>query len=427
MKLTNLKIGQRLNIAFALTIALLAVVVVLGTAKLGTAADAIDAVAALQTGPAQQQAAAASLDARFASRILLALGVAGAILSMVTAWIIGDGIVRPIRHAVKVARSVAAGDLGSQIEVRSRDEVGQLEAALKDMNESLSGIVTRVRGGTATIRRASAEIAAGNEDLSARTEAQAGALEETASSMQRLIGTVRQNADNARQANQLALSASNVAAKGGAVVEQVVTRMDAINASARKIVDIIGVIDAIAFQTNILALNAAVEAARAGEQGRGFAVVAGEVRTLAQRSAGAARQIKDLIGDSVGQVDAGARLAAQAGRTMQEIVDSVRSVTDIMAEIRAASVEQLAGIEQVNAAIAQMDQTTQQNAALVEQAAAAAGALRAQAEQLSLAVGVFQLGAAPAPSPVRALAARPAAAPRPTPRTIQKALQKGMY
>jgi methyl-accepting chemotaxis protein len=326
------------------------------------------------------------------ARLLMALlGLAGGVLSLVTAWYITRGIVRPLGHAVKVARTVAGGDLSADIQVRSTDEAGQLTAALRDMNDSLVRIVRQVRAGTDTITTASAEIASGNADLSVRTEQQAGSLEETASSMEELTSTVKQNADNARQANQLALSASDVAGKGGAVVAQVVDTMAAINASSRKIVDIISVIDGIAFQTNILALNAAVEAARAGEQGRGFAVVAGEVRNLAQRSAAAAREIKALIDDSVEKVDGGARLVDQAGHTMEEIVVSVRRVTDIIGEIASASQEQLDGIEQINTAISEMDETTQRNAALVEQASAAAAAMREQALALSGAVGVFTL------------------------------------
>jgi methyl-accepting chemotaxis protein len=259
------------------------------------------------------------------------------------------------------------------------------------MNDSLVRIVGEVRNGTDTIASASSQIAAGNLDLSGRTEQQASSLEETAASMEQLTATVKQNADNARQANQLAVTASGVALKGGSVVAEVVGTMGAINASSRKIVDIIGVIDGIAFQTNILALNAAVEAARAGEQGRGFAVVAAEVRNLAQRSAAAAKEIKTLIGDSVDKVEEGSKQVAQAGKTMDEIVDSVKRVTDIMAEITAASQEQSSGIEQVNQAITQMDQVTQQNAALVEEAAAAAASLQEQANNLSQAVSVFKL------------------------------------
>jgi methyl-accepting chemotaxis protein len=267
------------------------------------------------------------------------------------------------------------------------------------MNDSLVDIVARVRAGTDTIVTASGQIASGNMDLSSRTEQQASSLEETASSMEELNATVRQNEHNARAANELAVAASGVAAKGGKVVSEVVQTMGAINAASHRIADIIGVIDGIAFQTNILALNAAVEAARAGEHGRGFAVVATEVRSLAQKSASAAREIKSLITDSVTQVDGGTRLAQQAGATMEEVVASVRQVTDMMGQISAASAEQSAGIGQVNQAIVQMDQATQQNAALVEQAAAAAGALQEQAQQLSTAVQVFQLDAANAPAP----------------------------
>jgi methyl-accepting chemotaxis protein len=262
---------------------------------------------------------------------------------------------------------------------------------LKDMNDGLVRIVSEVRVGTDTIATASGQIAAGNLDLSSRTEQQASSLEETAASMEELTGTVKHNADNARQANQLAASASEVALKSGAVVSQVVDRMASINASSKKIVDIISVIDGIAFQTNILALNAAVEAARAGEQGRGFAVVAAEVRNLAQRSAAAAREIKTLIGDSVDQVEAGSKLVGEAGSTMDEVVASVRRVTDIIGEISAASHEQSAGIAQVNQAIAQMDEVTQQNAALVEEAAAAAGSLQDQAGNLAQVVSAFRL------------------------------------
>jgi methyl-accepting chemotaxis protein len=259
------------------------------------------------------------------------------------------------------------------------------------MRNSLARLVSQVRQGTDTIATASSQIAAGNQDLSSRTEEQASSLEETAASMEELTSTVKQNADNARQANQLAVSASSVAVKGGSVVAQVVDTMGAINASSRKIVDIISVIDGIAFQTNILALNAAVEAARAGEQGRGFAVVAAEVRNLAQRSASAAKEIKGLIDDSVSKVGEGSQQVAQAGRTMDEIVDSVKRVTDIMAEIQAASQEQTQGIGQINQAITQMDQVTQQNAALVEEAAAAAASLQEQAAGLSQVVSVFRL------------------------------------
>jgi methyl-accepting chemotaxis protein len=300
-------------------------------------------------------------------------------------------IVAPVREAVQVAQTVAAGDLTSRIEPKSKDEMGQLLSSLREMNDGLAKIVGQVRTGTQTIATASGQIAAGNQDLSSRTEEQASSLEETASSMEELTSTVKQNADNARQANQLALAASDVAAKGGDVVAQVVTTMGSINESSKKIVDIIGVIDGIAFQTNILALNAAVEAARAGEQGRGFAVVASEVRSLAQRSAAAAKEIKTLIGDSVEKVENGSKLVNQAGTTMDEVVTSVRRVTDIMGEIMAATDEQSTGIQQVNQAITQMDEVTQQNAALVEEAAAAAESLQDQAAILANVVGTFKL------------------------------------
>jgi methyl-accepting chemotaxis protein len=319
---------------------------------------------------------------------LLACAVA---IGATASWMLTRGIVLPIRAAVGVAEDVAAGNLASRIEPQGKDETAALLHALRHMNDSLVDIVRQVRGGTDTIATASNQIGAGNLDLSSRTEEQASALEQTAASMEELTTTVRRNADNAREANQLAIAASEVAVHGGTVVGEVVTTMNAINASSKKIVDIITVIDGIAFQTNILALNAAVEAARAGEQGRGFAVVAGEVRTLAQRSAAAAKEIKELIGNSVDKVDAGTRLVDQAGSTMEQVVASIRRVTGIMADIAAASQEQTAGIEQVNQAIVQMDQTTQQNAALVEEAAAAAASLQDQAARLALAVDVFQL------------------------------------
>ena len=328
--------------------------------------------------------------------MLLSLAAVAVVLGALFAWRLSSGIVRPLGHAVEVAETVAAGDLRVDIRVESRDEAGQLMLALKHMNMSLAKVVGEVRLGTDTIATASSQIASGNQDLSSRTEEQASSLEQTAASMEELTSTVKQNADNARQANQLAVSASEVAVKGGSVVSQVVDTMGSINASSRKIVDIIGVIDGIAFQTNILALNAAVEAARAGEQGRGFAVVASEVRSLAQRSATAAKEIKTLIGDSVEKVEEGSKQVEEAGRTMEEIVGSVKRVTDIMGEITAASQEQTSGIEQINQAITQMDQVTQQNAALVEEASAAAQSLQEQADGLVKAVRVFRAEAAEA-------------------------------
>ncbi len=329
----------------------------------------------------------------FARERLTMFVLAGAALlfGALCAWFVTRSITVPIGIAVNVARTVAAGDLSSQITVTSTDETGQLLGALKDMNASLVRIVGQVRAGTQSIATASGQIAAGNLDLSSRTEQQASSLEETASSMEELTSTVKQNADNARQANQLAVSASDEACKGGDVVAQVVATMSAINDSSRKIVDIISVIDGIAFQTNILALNAAVEAARAGEQGRGFAVVAAEVRNLAQRSAAAAKEIKVLIDDSVDKVGTGSRLVDQAGATMTSVVASVKRVTDVIAEISTASMEQTAGIEQINQAIAEMDNVTQQNASLVEEAAAAAEAMRSDADSLTEAVSVFKL------------------------------------
>jgi methyl-accepting chemotaxis protein len=304
-------------------------------------------------------------------------------------------------YASDIASRIAAGDLSVEVALRQGDRSSLLHA-MKTMRDSLAQIVGEVRNGTDAIASASRQIASGNLDLSSRTEEQASSLEETASSMEELTSTVQQNADNARQANGLATSASAVAERGGAVVSQVVDTMASINESSRKIVDIIAVIDGIAFQTNILALNAAVEAARAGEQGRGFAVVASEVRTLAQRSAAAAKEIKLLIDDSVSKVDAGAKLVDNAGATMDEIVDSVRRVTDIMGEISSASMEQTSGIEQINMAISQMDQVTQQNASLVEEAAAAAESLQDQAGKLSQLVSVFKLDAQARPAPAPA-------------------------
>ncbi|RUP23943.1 MAG: HAMP domain-containing protein [Curvibacter sp.] len=313
-----------------------------------------------------------------------------------TAYVLTVSITRPLVHAVNMAAQVASGDLRAGRTMERRDELGQLMRALSDMSSNLARVVMTVRQGSEGVATASAEIAEGNHDLSARTESQASALEQTAASMEELSANVKQNADNARQANQLAMGASTVAEQGGQVVAEVVGTMKGISESSKKIAEIINVIDGIAFQTNILALNAAVEAARAGEQGRGFAVVAGEVRNLAQRSAQAAKEIKQLILGSVERVEAGAHLVDRAGGTMEEVVASIRRVTDIMGEISAASSEQSGGVSQVGEAVTQMDQVTQQNAALVEQMAAAASSLRQQSQALLEAVSVFQLDAAEA-------------------------------
>ncbi|WP_413628820.1 methyl-accepting chemotaxis protein [Herbaspirillum frisingense] len=365
------------------------------------------------------------------SRIMIGALLAACIgLGMLLATWVARIVSRPLQDAMHVAERVAEGDLTVEIKPAGADETGHLMRSLKAMNDSLLRIVTQVREGTDTINTASREIATGNLDLSTRTEQQASSLEETASAMEELTSTVKQNADNARQANQLAHSASDVATQGGSVVSQVVDTMGAINDSSRKIVEIISVIDGIAFQTNILALNAAVEAARAGEQGRGFAVVASEVRSLAQRSAAAAKEIKMLIDDSVAKVDTGSKLVETAGSTMTEVVASVRRVTDIVGEITAASSLLRYGIEQVNIAITQMDEVTQQNAALVEQAAAAAGSLQEQAVRLTELVSVFKLkpdlsGHAPRPTRAAGAVSRaaapvtakspPAARPAPSP------------
>ena len=340
-------------------------------------------------------------------RLIMAL-IAGFIaLGSLFAWRLTRGITLPLGHAVQLARRVAAGDLTADVEVTSTDELGDLLMALKLMNDNLGGMVAQVRQSTESMNVSSREIATGNMDLSQRTESQAGSLEETASAIEQLTGTVRNNADNARQANKMVDDAASEAKKGGAVVEKVIHTMTSIKASSAKMSDIIGVIDGIAFQTNILALNAAVEAARAGEQGRGFAVVATEVRNLAQRSAAAAREIKALIADSAEKVDAGSLLVDEAGRTMEDIVASVTRVIGIMESIVTASQEQSTGIEQVNRAIGEIDQMTQQNAALVEQAAAAAQSMQDQAAALSEAVAVFDVGTSRTTKPEMAYEALP--------------------
>jgi len=325
---------------------------------------------------------------------MVIIGIVTLALGAFFTWSITRTITAPLQRAGRITETIASGDLTTIVEEKSHDEAGQLVHSLNAMQTKLASTVNEIKQSAAIIAVASQEIATGNADLSHRTESQASSLEETASSMEQLTSTVKQNAENAHQANQLVMSASDYAVKGGKVVGDVVATMGSIKASSSKIVDIIGVIDGIAFQTNILALNAAVEAARAGEQGRGFAVVASEVRSLAQRSASAAKEIKILIGDSVSKVDAGGKLVDEAGVTMSEIVTSVKHVADIMGEITAASKEQSAGIAEVNGAIAQIDEITQQNAALVEQAAAAAESLQEQADLLARAVAVFKIDGA---------------------------------
>jgi methyl-accepting chemotaxis protein len=356
--------------------------------------DAMDEYAALQKENNQTAAAAATAAYERARLLMLVLSGVAIAVGVVAATIIARGLLRQLGgepdYAAAIAGRIASGDLTVVVDTHSNDNHSMLHA-MKMMRDALSRIVAEVRTGTETIASASSQIASGNQDLSSRTEQQASSLEETASSMEELTSAVRANNDNARQANQLAQSASAVAQQGGAVVSQVVDTMGAINASSRKIVDIISVIDGIAFQTNILALNAAVEAARAGEQGRGFAVVASEVRTLAQRSASAAKEIKELIGTSVEKVEIGSKLVEQAGQTMDQVVASVQRVTDIMAEISTAGDEQSAGIEQINQAVSEMDTVTQQNAALVEEAAAAAEAMQNQAANLERVVSVFRV------------------------------------
>lgn len=347
-----------------------------------------------QRNSARESHEAAQKQLAFWRALVLGFIVVAALGALVLVVLVVRSIVTPLAYAKGIAESVAAGDLSRQIDTSSNDEVGDLVRALKAMNDSLSGIVSRVRQASDSITTGSGEIAAGSADLSQRTEQQASSLQQTASSMEQLTATVKNNAETSHQANQLASSASHAALQGGEVMSKVVGTMEDISQSSRKISDIIGVIDGIAFQTNILALNAAVEAARAGEQGRGFAVVASEVRSLAQRSANAAREIKSLIGESVAKVEAGSSLVNTAGQSMQEIVTQVRRVTDLIADISAASSEQAQGIGQVSTAVSQLDHVTQQNAALVEESAAAAESLRHQATLLNDVMASFKLGRA---------------------------------
>ncbi|HYA66109.1 MAG TPA: methyl-accepting chemotaxis protein, partial [Burkholderiaceae bacterium] len=329
---------------------------------------------------------------RSGTTLVVTFMLGGLALAVFLGIAIARSITRPLAVSITVADAVARGDLTSELVPQGSDELTHLQQALRDMVLSLRQVVSSVRTGVDSVATASGQIASGNQNLSARTEQQASSLEQTAASMEQLSSTVKQNAESARQANQLAAAASEVAGRGGQAVGQVVETMGEIQASSRKIAEIIGVIDGIAFQTNILALNAAVEAARAGEQGRGFAVVAGEVRSLAQRSAQAAREIKSLIADSVDKVESGSRQVTEAGKTMKDLVDQVRRVTDLLGEIASATMEQNSGIGLVNNAVNQLDKMTQQNAALVEQSAAAAASLREQASQLARAVAIFKMG-----------------------------------
>ncbi|HTJ91586.1 MAG TPA: methyl-accepting chemotaxis protein [Pararobbsia sp.] len=352
---------------------------------------AIDSTVERETARMNETGATAIAEAHAATRRVVLLSFIAALIAIAAAVLITRSIVLPIDEAIGLAETVARGDLTRSIEVTRADETGRLLGALKQMNDNLRGIVGEVRDGAHQIETASGEIASGNSELSSRTEQQAASLQETAASMEELTATAKHNADNAHQANQLAVSASEVAVRGGEAMSDVVATMESIHGASNKIVDVIGLIDGIAFQTNILALNAAVEAARAGEQGRGFAVVASEVRTLAQRSASAAKEIKTLIDDSVNQVEQGAARVSQAGTTMRDVVTGVQRVAFIIGEIAGASRQQMLGIEQVNQAVGLMDDVTQQNAALVEEAAAAAQSLREQAGRLTGQMAVFRV------------------------------------
>jgi methyl-accepting chemotaxis protein len=353
----------------------------------------VDKIVAHEKASAEAAVSDAAAYNRRIRQRLMALGVVTLVAGFAVSWIISRSIIHPLERALKVAETVAAGNLTSSLDITSNDETGRLLQALKNMNDGLAKIVGNVRAGAETIARSTGDIVAGSHDLAVRTEQQASSLEETAAAIEELTSTVEQNLDHARQATRLADIASASARQGNLVIAKVVEVMASINDSSRRIVDIIGVIDGIAFQTNILALNAAVEAARAGEQGKGFAVVAGEVRSLAQRAAAAAKEIKELIGDTVGKVDVGVGLTDQAGRTMGEIVGNVQKATEIMAEMILAAQEQAATIGQINQAVIQLDGMTQQNATLVERDAGDARELREQADRLERAVSIFKISA----------------------------------
>ncbi|SDO09865.1 Methyl-accepting chemotaxis protein [Rhodoferax sp. OV413] len=405
---SNMKVSTRLNLGFALVLALLVVIVTVATLRFGelaqmnrrtlqdglaksAAAATVNEMVDLQKQQLQKDAAAQDAYISSTTTLLVALGGVTVVLGATIAILLGNSISGPLQEALLIADTVASGDLSQDFESNRGGEFGKLLNSMGDMEDKLTELVTSIKDSTGSILLASKEIAAGNADLSARTETQASSLEETAASMEQLTATVRQNAQREQVANGLAANASKIAQRGGDAVGEVVETMDAISRSSKKIVDIIEVIEGIAFQTNILALNAAVEAARAGEQGRGFAVVASEVRTLAQRSADAAKEIKGLIGDSVQQVESGAQRVDLAGRTMQEIVQAVQQVTAVLSEMADASAQQSTGIEHVNQAVVQLEAVTQQNASLVEETAAAAASMATQVEQLQASVDTFKV------------------------------------
>ncbi|HEX5388420.1 MAG TPA: methyl-accepting chemotaxis protein [Burkholderiaceae bacterium] len=390
MSIGDWKFGTRIALSFGVVLLLLAAALGVGISSINKLRREAQVVTATQQADAAGLRAAVN-DSNNVPLLMVGLGAAALLVSAITAVGLTRSVVEPLGEALVIAETVASGDLSQDFETERGGEFGRLLEVLGNMEDTLTDLVGRIKTSSDLIAEASQDIAAGNQDLSQRTQAQATSLVQTTARMAELTTTVRQNAERAQAASRMAVSASEVAARGGDVVGQVVHTMDAISASSRKVVDIIGVIEGIAFQTNILALNAAVEAARAGEQGRGFAVVAGEVRNLAQRSSAAAHEVRDLIGASAAQVDGGAKLVSEAGRTMQDIVESVGRVAGLLSEISTASAQQREGIEQVNQAVAHMDTATQQNAALVQQAATAAGALTEQAGQLMAVVGEFKL------------------------------------